>query len=227
MAAIWAHQGASHAKPPNSLEAFTEARAQGADGVELDVRRSRDGALVVRHDATLADGRPIHGLDVAELPPEIPLLDAALTACDGMLVNIEIKNAAVDIDHDPTEYLAGAVAALVDELGVKHRVVVSSFSLATIDRVRDADPEVPCGYIASARWDQMASLQRAIDAGHAAFHPYHLVVNAELVRRAHDAGLAVNPWTVDDPDRVRWLVEECGVDAVMTNVPDVARAALT
>ena len=65
----------------------------------------------------------------------------------------------------------------------------------------------------------------AIDGGHDAFHPYHLVVNAELVAAAHDAGLAVNTWTADEPDRIRWLAD-CGVDAIITNVPDVALAAL-
>src|SRR5688500_4469246 len=106
MADIWAHRGASRAKPENTLEAFREAKAQGADGVELDVRRTRDGAMAVRHDATLPDGRAIHELDVPDLPGFVPLLDAVLDACDGMVVNIEIKNVPVDIDFDPTELMA-------------------------------------------------------------------------------------------------------------------------
>ena len=225
MADIWAHQGASRAKPANTLEAFREARAQGADGVELDVRRSRDGAMVVFHDATLPDGRAIFETDVADLPPGVPLLDAALDACEGMVVNIEIKNVPVDIDFDPDHLMAETVVALVDELGAHERVVVSCFNLDTIDRVRSLDPTVPTGYLTSARWDQVEALARAVEHGHGAFHPMDPVVNAELVRRAHDAGLRVLTWTVDDPDRMRWLVEECGVDAFITNVPDVARRA--
>ena len=226
MADIWAHRGASRAKPENTLEAFREAKAQRADGVELDVRRTRDGAMAVRHDATLDDGRAIHELDVHDLPDFVPLLDAALDACDGMVVNIEIKNVPVDIDFDPTEQMADAVVALVTDLGLQSSVVVSSFSLATIDRVRALDPTIPTGYLTSVRWDQVTSLQRAIDGGHGHFHPMDPVVNAELVRLAHDAGIRVNTWTVDDPDRMRWLVDDCGVDAVITNVPDVARVAL-
>ena len=226
MADIWAHRGASRSKPENTLEAFREAKAQGADGVELDVRRTSDGAMAIHHDATLPDGRAIKDLVVADLPEQVPLLAAALDACDGMLVNIEIKNVPVDIDHDPTERMAEAVVHLVTELGVRDSVLVSSFSLDTIDRVRTLDPTIATGYLTSARWNQVEALQRAVDRGHRAFHPNDLSVNAELVRAAHDAGLRVNTWTVDDPDRMRWLVEECGVDAIITNVPDVARKAL-
>lgn len=226
MADIWAHQGASRTKSPNTLDAFREAKAQGADGVELDVRRSRDGAMVIHHDAVLPDGRPIFETDVADLPPHVPLLDAALDACDGMVVNIEIKNVPVDIDFDPDERMATAVANLVGELRKHDSVLVSCFSLDTIDRVRSLDPAIPTGYLASARWDQLEAMQRAIDHGHGAFHPMDPMVNADLVRRAHDAGLRVNTWTVDDPDRMRWLADECGVDVIMTNVPDVAVQAL-
>ena len=226
MADIWAHRGASRAKPENTLEAFREARAMGADGVELDVRRSRDGAMVVHHDAALPDGRNIFELGVADLPASVALLDAALEACAGMVVNIEIKNVPVDVDHDPTEQMAEAVVARVADLGRRDTVVVSSFSLDTIDRVRALDPAVPTGYLTSPRWNQVEALQRAVDGGHGHFHPMDPVVNAELVRLAHDAGMRVNVWTVDDPDRMRWLVDECGVDAVITNVPDLARAAL-
>ena len=226
MADIWAHQGASRSKPANTVEAFREAKVQGADGVELDVRRSRDGAMAIHHDATLPDGRPIKDVDVADLPAGVPLLDAALEACHGMTVNIEIKNVPVDIDYDPDETMAAAVVALVNELGLHDSVVVSCFNLATIDRVRSLDPTIPTGYLASARWDQVAALQRAIDGGHGAFHPNDPAVSPELVRLAHDAGLRVHSWTTADPDRLRWLVDECGVDAVITNVPDLARAAL-
>ncbi len=208
------------------MAAFVEAARQGADGVELDVRRAADGALVVHHDAVLADGRLIADLTRSDLPSTVALLDEALEACAGIRVNIEIKNVDVDPDFDPDEYLAGAVVETVARLGMGDRVVVSSFGLAAIDRVRALDPALATGYLASARWDQTKALQRAIDGGHTAFHPYHLVVNADLVAAGHAAGLEVNTWTVDDPDRIRWLARDCGVDGIITNEPDVALAAL-
>ena len=226
MTAIWAHRGASVARRENTIEAFAEARAQGAAGVELDVRRTADRAMAIHHDAALADGRLLVELPAAELPDHVPLLDAALDACHGMVVNIEIKNVEVDPDFDADQFLAQAVVDLVHERQATGDVLVSCFGLAAIDRVRTLDPAIPTGYLASARWDQMGALQRAIDGGHSAFHPYDLVVNAELVAAAHDAGIAVNVWTVDDPDRIRWLASDCGVDAIITNVPDIALAAL-
>ncbi len=226
MTGIWAHRGASVARPENTLAAFDEARAQQADGVELDVRRSRDRGLVIHHDALLPDGRAIVDLDVTDLPPGVPLLEAALDACAGLLVNIEIKNNDGDLDHDPDEFLAGAVVDLLVARAGRDEVLISSFSLATIDRVRLLNPDLATGYLVSPRWDQLGALGRAVDAGHTALHPHHLVVNAELVTAAHDAGLAVNTWTVDEPERVQWLVRAAGVDAIVTNVPDVARAAL-
>jgi glycerophosphoryl diester phosphodiesterase len=224
--AILGHRGASVARPENTIDAFLEAARQGADGVELDVRRGRDGALVVHHDAVLADGRAIADLDVADLPPAVPLLAAALEACaDLAVVNVEIKNMPGDSDHDPDEYLAGAVAALIADAGLYDRVLVSCFSLATIDRVAELDGDIRRGYLTSPRWDQLHSLERAVERGHHAIHPHHVSVSHELVSAAHDAGLAVNTWTVDEPERIRWLAA-AGVDAVITNVPDLAIAVL-
>jgi glycerophosphoryl diester phosphodiesterase len=226
--AVWGHRGASVAQAENTLAAFVEARDQGADGVELDVRRSRDGGLVVHHDARLADGRSVAEVAVAGLPPSVPLLQAALEACTGMVVNIEIKNVEGEPDHDPTEQVAADVVALLADrraAGLDDDVLVSSFSLASLDRVAALDPAIRLGYLASPRWDQARCLERAADRGHSAFHPHHLAVNGDLVGTAHDRGLAVHAWTVDDPDRIRWLAA-AGVDAVITNLPDVAIRAL-
>ena len=204
-----------------------EARRLGADGVELDVRRSADGGLVVHHDAALPDGRPIRTLRVAELPAEVPLLTPALDACDGMLVNIEIKNLPTEGEFDPTEAVAIAVAALASErrLSVGARYLISAFTLATIDAVRAAEPDLPTGWLIPPRFDQLAAVQTAAERGHVAVHPHHQAVTAELVAAAHAAGLAVNTWTVDDPVRMQ-LLADLGVDAIITNVPNIALTAL-
>jgi glycerophosphoryl diester phosphodiesterase len=73
--------------------------------------------------------------------------------------------------------------------------------------------------------DPARLVERAAERGHVAIHPHHAFVNETLLRLAHDAGLAVNTWTCDDPERIRWLAD-VGTDAVVTNVPDVALAAL-
>jgi glycerophosphoryl diester phosphodiesterase len=198
---VIAHRGASAVRPENTVEAFLEAARLGADGVELDVRRG----LVVRHEPGDAG----------------PTLAEALDACRGLLVNIEVKNLPHEPDFDPAEQLATDVVALLAARGGTDRVVVSSFSLATIDAVHAAEPSVPTGWLTLPGYDGAAAVATAAEHGHVALHPCHEAVTPALVEAAHDAGLRVVTWTVDEPHRFR-EVADMGVDAVITNVPDVA-----
>lgn len=230
--AVWAHRGASAAQPENTVAAFAAARDLGADGVELDVHRSADGHLVVHHDADHPTLGVLARLDLARIraeAPEVPTLEEALDACGTMTVNIEVKNLPVDPDYDPDDRAAGQVAALVAERGLHGRVIVSSFNLETVDRVRRADPAVPTGLLTMGGFDPLAAVGIAHERGHVAIHPLFTELldgrGAAVCDRAHELGLAVNTWTVDDPARIVELAE-VGVDAVITNVPDVARRAL-
>lgn len=201
------------------------AVAARADGVELDVRRSADGALVVHHDAEIEGLGLIRDLRAADLPVWVPLLDQAVEACAGLQVNIEIKNLPTEPDFDSTEGLATQVARFVVDGDLVDRVIVSSFNLKAIAQVRAAEPAVSTGYLTLPIWDQRACLDQIRAGGHQALHPQHLAVNDELCRAAHDEGVVVNTWTVDDPDRMVWLAE-AGVDAIITNRPEVGVAAL-
>jgi glycerophosphoryl diester phosphodiesterase len=222
------HRGASRAHPENTLEAFQGAIDQGADGIELDVRRTADGALALSHDDTLADGRVVVELQEAELPAGMPILARALDVCRPLsVVNIEIKNWPDDQDFDPTEQVAADVVELLAARGELDdgRALVSCFHLPTVDRVHELAPGLATAWLLGLIDDAAALIDRAVTHGHVAIHPHHAFVDDALVSRAHDAGLAVNTWTCDEPDRIRWLAE-VGVDAVVTNVPDVALAAL-
>ena len=225
MISILAHRGASARRPENTIEAFLEARRLGADGVELDVRRSRGGALVVHHDALLADGRAVAEVAVPDLPAAVPVLDAALEACAGLLVNVEIKNLPSEPGFDPDESVATEVAALAADGRAPVRILVSSFTLATIDAVHTAEPGVATGWLTLSKFDQLAALATAAERGHSALHPHHSVVPRQLVEAAHAAGLALNTWTVDAPEDLTRMAG-FGVDAIITNVPDVARSVL-
>lgn len=223
--AVWAHRGARDLARENTLDAFREARRLGADGVELDVRGTLDGGLAVHHDAALDDGRVIAQLRSAELPPWLPTLEAALEECRGLTVNVEVKSLPTDVGYDPEEGAAAGTAALVAGMGLAGSVVISSFSMAAIDAARAAAPEVPTGWLTLRGYDQLDALARAGARGHTSLHPHYREVTAGLVRTAHERGMAVYTWTVDGPDDVR-LVAGAGVDAVITNVPAVALAAL-
>jgi glycerophosphoryl diester phosphodiesterase len=222
MTLVIAHRGASRAERENTLAAFRAARRLGAGMVELDVRLLADGALAVHHDVHLPDGRRLPDLVRGDLPEHVPLLDEALAACEGMDVNVEIKNSATDPSYDPSAVVADRVAEVVNAAGVGGRVLVSSFDLATADRAKATG-------LASA-WLVVAvpddGIETLLAHGLVALHPWHEFVTEDLVRRCHEHGLRVNAWTVDDPDRMRELAG-WGVDGICTNVPDIAVAALT
>jgi glycerophosphoryl diester phosphodiesterase len=224
MVKVIAHRGASAAAPENTIEAFHLAKELGADWVELDARRTADGQLIVHHDANLADGRAIVELRRSELPDHVCDLAAALDACAGMSVNIEIKNWPLDPDFDEAETVAEGVVALIGERSMHDTVLVSCFHFPTIERVHELDPRVPTAFLhitMDTDWQGLAD--EVVAAGHTALHPWDVVVDQGYVDIAHRAGLEVNVWTVDDPDRMRQLIA-FGVDGLCTNVPDVARS---
>jgi glycerophosphoryl diester phosphodiesterase len=226
--AVWAHRGCTEASDDdpapveNTLEAFVEARRRGADGVELDVRLTADGALAVHHDAEIPGFGPVAGLAAAELPAHVPLLPDVLAVCDGVLVNVEIKNAPQDPGHDPTEAVAALTASSIDEAGWTERVLVSSFQPSTLRAVRVADGRLALGALWGFDVQPDAALAEALADGYRAVHPFVSFVTPELVQKAHGAGLAVNVWTVNSEADLRSMVT-LGVDALVT---DRLRAAL-
>ena len=223
MTNVIAHRGASDAAPENTVEAFRLAAELGADWVELDARLSADGVVVVHHDAHLPDGRLLVDLTLDEMPDSVPSLAEALEACDGMGVNIEVKNLPDDPDYDADHAVVDAVAGLAQAYLGPERTLISSFNMDSVDRMHRVDPSLPCAWLLFQMTDPTSVVERAVAHEMAAIHPFDNLVDAALVRRAHDAGLAVNVWTVDDPDRLAALVE-MGVDGICTNVPDVLRA---
>jgi glycerophosphoryl diester phosphodiesterase len=217
---VIAHRGASRAAPENTVAAFRRAAEMGADMVELDVRRSADGRLVVHHDPHLTDGRAVAATPAGELPAAVPSLDTALDACAGMAVNIEIKNDPDEPGFEPDRALADDVAAAVAARGDTDRVVVSSFDRASIDRLNEvASPPIATAWLVTV--PPADAVEVAVAGGHQALHPWWPAVDRALVDRAHAAGLAVNVWTCDDPEAMVRLAG-WGVDGICTNVPDVA-----
>ncbi len=221
MTLVIAHRGASRAEPENTVAAFRRAVEMGADGIELDVRRTLDDRLVVHHDPLLADGRVIRSTPAADLPPDVPGLDDALDACDGAFVNIEIKNDRTDPDFDASDWAMHRVASILQRRGIGPRWLVSSFRPATVRTCRRILPEVRTALLTYPL--EAKQIERAASIGCVAVHPWVDLVDEASVLAAHRAGLMVSPWTCDDPGRMRELIA-WGIDGICTNVPDVARA---
>jgi glycerophosphoryl diester phosphodiesterase len=230
--AVWAHRGARALAPENTLVAFARALELGADGVELDVHRSADGALVVHHDAAAPDLGVLAQLAFGEIRarrPDIPTLDEVLDCCAGSPVNIEIKNLPADDDHDETEQAAAGVVELLTMRGRGDQTLVSSFHLPSIDRVHELDATIPTGFLVFGD-DLGDALARCVDRGHAALHPFVGFLGddvlVDLVEQARAVDVAINVWTVNDGSEIARLAR-AGVGAVITDVPDVARQVLS
>lgn len=222
---IVGHRGASATHPENTLVAFTAAKDAGADGIELDVRRTKDEVLVVHHDAHLADGRLISKIQADDLPESVPTLADALMVCDDMWINIEIKNSPDDPDYDATHGISVAVAGLILAFDAEERVLVSSFDVDGVLRIRETAPSIRIGWLCYGQASPTSLIGRASGHGMAAIHPHDPLVDQSFVTKAHAEGLEVIAWTVDDPNRLRELAS-FGVDALITNDPAAARAAL-
>ncbi len=226
--AVHAHRGSPDPAAgirENTLDAFARARRLGADGVELDVRRTRDGALAVHHDAVVPGVGAIAELALTELPEHVPLLAEALDACAALSVNIEIKNLPGEPVYDPQERLAAAAAELVIATGRVATVVVSSFWPETLDAVRRAGPAIPTGLLVAPWFDPADCVAAALARACTSLHPAASLVSGELVVEAHSAGLSVAAWTVNDADGLAAL-EAVGVDTVITDDVPLALSAL-
>ena len=230
--AVLGHRGASAHARENTVEAYRLARDQGADGVELDVRRTPDGGLLIHHDAAI-DGVPLVAMETAAARsrwPWLPSLDEALDACTGMLVNVEVKNMPAEPDHDPDETVAAAVVAAIAARGLHEETIVSSFNPATTARLRALDARIRVGQLLDPRIPDLAvAVAAAAAAGYRAIHPFNGSLaedgSSALVDAAHDAGLWVVVWTVNDPERMRVLAG-AGVDGVITDDPALAVSTL-
>lgn len=224
---VIAHRGASKAEKENTLAAFRRAHTMGADAVELDVRRTLDGAMAIHHDAHLADGRLICETHSQDLIDVIPFLPDALDACAGMWVNIEIKNWPEDPDFDESDALAATVAAHLIDRGEDERWLISCFHRPTVDAMRTLHPGVKTAWLTiGVREENLDKVAREMAiSGHTALHPWTDLLTRECIEAFHAHGVQVNSWTVDDPARMEELIA-WGIDGICTNVPDIALQVL-
>lgn len=226
MTLVIAHRGASAALQQNTLDAFRLAVEMGTDFIELDVRRSRDDVLIIHHDAHLPDGRFIVEHDYDDLPDFVPTLAEALDACEGAKVNIEIKNEPDEPDYDEQHQISDAVVGLALAFRPAEELLVTSFNLDTVKRIRSVNEDLPVGFVSGYDILQVQMLlDHLAEIGMTAVAPYDPTVDRSFVERAHEAGLVVYPWTVNDPERMAELTE-MGIDGIITDTPDVARSVV-
>lgn len=230
---IIAHRGFSSAAPENTLAAFREAIAVGADFFELDVRQSRDGKLVVIHDHALnrvssaGDTGKVAEMTLRELRKArvgysrrfkdqfkregIPTLRRALyTAKNKIPVCVEIK--VPDIE--------AAVLKTIYNLKMEKQVIIFAFDYEVLKKIRELDAEIPLLYLRGSvdrqTLDQAEEIQAsAIGAGRAT------AITGELLAQMRAKGLELWQWTVNDIDEIQRLLD-IGIDGIITDYPDRA-----
>jgi glycerophosphoryl diester phosphodiesterase len=240
---VIAHRGDSAHRPENTLASFASALEVGADLVEFDVQLTRDGAVVVIHDATLertTSGRgSVRALELAEVRAvsagfpsrfgaayageRVPVLAEVLGLLrDRARVMVEIKPDSVTEDAD-----SGIEARTVEQVrraGMEKDVALLSFSRRALLRCRDLAPEIARGHL-FYRADPGEVLAGARDVSTDLVMPEKGMLSEELRDRAREAGLKVATWVVDDPAELRALAR-FDLYGIGTNRPGVLLEAI-
>jgi glycerophosphoryl diester phosphodiesterase len=249
---VFAHRGGCALGPENTLAAFDLGMAAGADGLELDVHLSSDGIVVVHHDFTLDRTTDASGPVVARSAAELAVVNAAnglrvskpgtpaavtgespgsmtgVPTLHDVLRRYATTPIIVEMKVD-TERMGLAVAEEIVTAGAVGRVCAAGFGGRSLRAVREALPALATS---ASKWEVRLALYRTWAHWPVRDAPYGgyqvperagtlRVVSPQFIRYAHDAGFKVQVWTVDDPHDMQRLLE-WGVDALITNRPDVA-----
>jgi glycerophosphoryl diester phosphodiesterase len=241
----YAHRGARGHAPENTLLAFALAFDLGADAIECDVQRSRDGQLVIIHDDTVdrttgGSGRvaahtlaELRALDAGRrwgIPQRISTLDEtlALVRARGGGINLEIKGESIEQSVDTARAVEPALRAL--DANFRARLLVSSFAHPAIRVLKERLPWLRVGAVyGGTDWKRRDMLAPALEMGAEAIHPDVGLVSRELITAAHTLGLRVNVWTANRWATIRRL-SEWEVDGIFSDYPErvvIARAQMS
>jgi len=222
---IYGHRGAAGEAPENTLAAFRQALAAGADGVELDVRATADGIPVVLHDRglerTTSGSGNVDEISLAEVRAadagqgaKVPTLEEAMTLLAGRTrVDIELKQPGIERE--------------ILRILRNHREAswaISSFDWEALRAVRRLDRATPLWPVTRRADDGLFAVAKELKAPMVALQARALT--ADVAHRCVAAGLGVMAWTVNDLDAAR-RVRALGAAILCTDLPGVARRGLS
>ncbi len=231
---VWAHRGASGYLPENTMPAFEKAVELGADGIELDIHKTIDGQLVVIHDEKIdrtSNGKgwvkdytleELRRYNYNAIHPECKQADIPtmrevfeLIKPTDLTINIELKTGVVFYEGIEEDILA-----MTKEFGMEDRVIYSSFNHYSIMKIKELNPEAATGFLYMDGTLNMPEYghEHGVDALHPALYN---IQYPNFMERAHELGLKVNTWTVNSRQYMK-MACDMGVDAIITNYPDVA-----
>jgi glycerophosphoryl diester phosphodiesterase len=212
---IIGHRGVA-GLPENTIEGFERALAMGVDGIELDVRQSGDGKLVVLHGSVVGDhsvqSTPYETFRQSPEGYEIPLLETVLKKFG--------KKTFLDIEFKVPGFEAEAVE-LIKKYTNPEKTMVSGFDTKSLETVHDLLPELQLGFIFNRTQDEESRHNCPVDV----VIPQFRLASRELIEEIHDEGLKVWAWTVNEDVEIRRLLN-LGVDGLITDHPERVAAAL-
>jgi glycerophosphoryl diester phosphodiesterase len=220
------HRGAKAEAPENTLMSFERALHVGTDIIELDVRETADGHLVCFHDPDVSgttDGTglvseltldEVRSLDAGQAQ-KVPLLEEVLDFARGRIgVNIDVKV------HGAEE----RILQLVEERKMVGTTMVSAFHHVMLEIVRELSSKITTALLFTDSIEDYVSHAVEIEAN--AINPKFEILTPEAVRSAHEVGLAVYPWTVNDELSLLRMLE-MNVNGVITDNPRLAIQVIT
>ena len=222
---VYAHRGASEYAPENTMTSFYMGICMGANGIETDVRRTKDGTLVLFHDATLdrvtGQSGELAALTYDELRA-IPVLhersgraDVAvrledfLRYCGAQNLRLAIELKAPDVEAD--------VYAMVKKYNLEEKVTVTSFNFEYLVALKKAYPEASAGYLTKDFDDELMVKMKELGIGQLC--PKGEMLTPEIVEKWHAAGFNVRAWGIKDVAIMKHAYD-CGVDGMTVNFPD-------
>ncbi len=231
---VWAHRGASGYAPENTLPAFQQAVDMKAVGVELDIQLTKDGEIVVCHDERIdrtSDGIGyVRDFTLAELKEfdfsngmadftgaEIPTMEEVFDLLDypDFTINIELKTGVYFYPG-----IEEKIIKLTHDKGWQDRVIYSSFNHYSILKIKELDPEAKTGFLYGDGILNVA--EYAKNAGVDALHPaFFNLQYPGMMDECKRLGIKVHPWTINKKEDMK-KAAELGVDAIITNYPDIA-----
>jgi glycerophosphoryl diester phosphodiesterase len=236
---VIAHRGASFIAPENTIPAIKAAIELGADGVELDVKLSKDGVLILHHDQTLdrtTDGSgPIAEWNWSELAcldagshhseqfqnTRIPRLDEIFELFgDDLIYNLELTEYG-----RPLTRITSRTIELVKDFGLEANVIYSSFNPLELIRAVGKVEKRRIALLMAARTPEFIQMLIRRIVPHSTYHPEDELTTKALVEATKKRGQRINVWTVNNPARMQMLLE-WGVDGIITDVPDEAVSVL-
>jgi glycerophosphoryl diester phosphodiesterase len=243
---VIAHRGASGSAPEHTIPAYDRALELHADYIEQDLQMTRDGVLVVLHDATLDRTTSCTGLVIEKTLDEIARCDAGVWFGEEFrgvqiptlraLFERYSKTACYYIETKNPEDAPGmeeALLALMEEFDLrsgaieKWQVLIQSFSRDSLLKIHAMDPQLPLIQLVEDDQDSRVIREQLTDIKTYAvgIGPSRINVDAALIDAVHDLGLVIHPYTVNEEAGMKRMIA-LGVDGMFTDYPDRLRALL-